>query len=634
MMPTAVANGRKFNFPEGTTPEQMGAAIDEFMSQQQQPQQPQQEQQIKQVDTKDNGFGSQLSRQLGLTLRAGVEGALALPALASDIVGKGLSLIPGVDIPSTSGAISGTLTKLGVPSPETTQEQIVGGAARTLAGAGTGVGAGQALTQAAPRAAEILTMAPGTQALSAASGGASAEAAKASGAGTIGQTVAGLAGGVLAPSIASIASGVKGAVLPTAADKLRETAKAVGAPNKLINQLAELGPKSVLADVSPGFKGAAQGVVGRNPATRQLAEEALASRTKNLSRRLTSKVTEILGKDGDIFQDTAALLKDRATKAKPLYEKAFMQQISKTSAGNKIAERKLSELLKTDAVQRALPRAKQIASNEGRELPGNLAQANIQTWDDIKQGLDDVIQSNTTEFGKLNKVGASVVKVKNRLLSILDENRDYKKARETFAGDTEMLNSLKFGGDILSTKITPSEAKSTFNSMNQAEKDAALSGLAGAIKNQIGRVKEDTAAATNFIGSPNNKEKIASIIGEDGFNKLKQFVNTEVTFRKTMAELVGGSQTQLRNAAEKAVNRQIQSEDPTKSGVINLIAKGFGKLTGLSDDEALKLTRLTATPKGKQEAISILKSKKLNGAEIRAVLVPLTELSVEITGNK
>ena len=43
-MPTAVANGRKFNFPEGTTPEQMGAAIDEFMSQQQQPQQPQQEQ--------------------------------------------------------------------------------------------------------------------------------------------------------------------------------------------------------------------------------------------------------------------------------------------------------------------------------------------------------------------------------------------------------------------------------------------------------------------------------------------------------------------------------------------------------------------------------------------------------------
>ena len=29
-MPKATANGKTFNFPEGTTPEQMGAAIDEY----------------------------------------------------------------------------------------------------------------------------------------------------------------------------------------------------------------------------------------------------------------------------------------------------------------------------------------------------------------------------------------------------------------------------------------------------------------------------------------------------------------------------------------------------------------------------------------------------------------------------
>jgi len=34
-MPTATAQGKKFNFPEGVTPEQMGLAIDEFFSQQQ-----------------------------------------------------------------------------------------------------------------------------------------------------------------------------------------------------------------------------------------------------------------------------------------------------------------------------------------------------------------------------------------------------------------------------------------------------------------------------------------------------------------------------------------------------------------------------------------------------------------------
>jgi hypothetical protein len=35
-MPTATANGKKFNFPDGTTPEQMGSAIDEYFAGQQQ----------------------------------------------------------------------------------------------------------------------------------------------------------------------------------------------------------------------------------------------------------------------------------------------------------------------------------------------------------------------------------------------------------------------------------------------------------------------------------------------------------------------------------------------------------------------------------------------------------------------
>ena len=35
-MPTATANGKKFNFPDGTTPEQMGQAIDEYFASQKQ----------------------------------------------------------------------------------------------------------------------------------------------------------------------------------------------------------------------------------------------------------------------------------------------------------------------------------------------------------------------------------------------------------------------------------------------------------------------------------------------------------------------------------------------------------------------------------------------------------------------
>ena len=570
-------------------------------------------------------FANEIKRQLGLTVRAGVEGGLALPAIIADALGSMISIIPGVDIPSTTESISKLLTEAGVPQPETTQEKIVGGAAKTLAGAGGSVGVGQLLTKAAPSVAKALSFAPTSQAVSAATGGGASRVAESQGVGELGQTVAGFGASLVAPTSLSFGSKLKSLLRPTAQNKLKEAAKAAGP--KFIDRLAELGDKAVLADTSPAFKGLAQGVVGRSPATREISESALTLRVKGLSKRLTDKVSEIMGKDGDIYQDTAALLASRAKTAQPLYKHAFSQPITtdpKKVAGVKAA---LNTLLKTDAVKRAIPKARRLASNEGRKFDdSNLEDAGVQIWDDIKQGLDDVIESNKNEFGKLNKVGASVVGVKKRLLKILDNNTDYKKARETFSSDSEMLDSLKFGGDVLGSKITPSQVRAEFNAMNSAEKEAALSGLAGAIKNQIGRVKEDTASAANFIASPNNKEKIAAMIGKDGFNNLRKFVETEVTFRKTMSELVGGSQTQLRRAAEQAVNKQVNVEVPTKTGAANIIARGFGKLTGLSDDEALKLTKMTSTPQSKVEVISILKSKKLTGDEIKSILPVLAQV--------
>lgn len=54
-MPTATANGKRFTFPEGTTPEQMGQAIDEFFQQDTQGQRP--------VVTGGRGIGGQRAKQ-------------------------------------------------------------------------------------------------------------------------------------------------------------------------------------------------------------------------------------------------------------------------------------------------------------------------------------------------------------------------------------------------------------------------------------------------------------------------------------------------------------------------------------------------------------------------------------------
>jgi len=80
------------------------------------------------------------------------------------------------------------------------------------------------------------------------------------------------------------------------------------------------------------------------------------------------------------------------------------------------------------------------------------------------------------------------------------------------------------------------------------------------------------------------------------------------------------------------VNTKLDADEIPKgivSGSANLISKGFGKFTGLSDKEALTLTQLAATPKGRFKGIEILKRKKLTGAEIRSVLPAL--LSIQAT---
>jgi hypothetical protein len=63
-----------------------------------------------------------IARQLGLTARAGVTGALSLPTLASDALVSLVNMMGG-NLQMPSQAQQGLLTRAGVPEPATPQEQ-------------------------------------------------------------------------------------------------------------------------------------------------------------------------------------------------------------------------------------------------------------------------------------------------------------------------------------------------------------------------------------------------------------------------------------------------------------------------------------------------------------------------------
>ena len=140
----------------------------------------------------------QIGRQLGLTARAGIQGATALPGLVAEPIRQGLNLIPGVNFPPQNQAVSDFLTQLGLPQPQTPTERIAGAGAEAMAGAG-GV-AGLARNLSGP-IAQTLAASPSQQ------------IAGGLGAGLAGAGTAETGGGPLAQFAASLAGGLGGAGL-------------------------------------------------------------------------------------------------------------------------------------------------------------------------------------------------------------------------------------------------------------------------------------------------------------------------------------------------------------------------------------------------------------------------------------
>lgn len=142
---------------------------------------------------KERSVTDSIGRQLGLTLRAGVEGITALPNMFGNAFGL-----------RSSEAVSKGLTRIGVPEPANAIERVANTVAGAMAGAGgqaklAGLAA-QGSTGAGRLIAEKLAEGPGMQIASSASGSGGGAVAKEQGVGPGGQMLATIAGG-MAPAV-------------------------------------------------------------------------------------------------------------------------------------------------------------------------------------------------------------------------------------------------------------------------------------------------------------------------------------------------------------------------------------------------------------------------------------------------
>lgn len=154
----------------------------------------------------------ELGRQVGLTARAGVQGALALPGMVSDAVtgpinyglDKALGEGQGFRFQRVGAAADNLMSQAGVPTAENATERVVQDATAAMASGGASALAargGAALARTAgnkfgQEMAEQLAAAPGMQAVGGAISAGAAGIVRENGGGTGAQLAAGLAGAV------------------------------------------------------------------------------------------------------------------------------------------------------------------------------------------------------------------------------------------------------------------------------------------------------------------------------------------------------------------------------------------------------------------------------------------------------
>lgn len=157
------------------------------------------------IESEKQGPMQRLGRKVGLTSGDLVQGVLSPFAMAGDLAAYPINAVSrlsgGKDVfPPQQQALDAVLSQVGLPTAETSGEQLQSAITRGVSGAVGGVGLGAQLAKSANAITSgignILRTAPASQLVAGGAAGGSAELARQQGVGEAGQMAAGLVGGL------------------------------------------------------------------------------------------------------------------------------------------------------------------------------------------------------------------------------------------------------------------------------------------------------------------------------------------------------------------------------------------------------------------------------------------------------
>ena len=153
-MPVYQYEGKHYDLPEGLSNEQAMAKIEASLGKAPEPTAP--------AQPESPSMMSQIGRQLGLTARAGITGATALPAMMAEPIAAGVNALAGRQVmASPTQGIQTLMTAAGLPEPQGGLERAVQAGTSAMAGTGAQAALAQQVGgMAAPLAANLAQQVP------------------------------------------------------------------------------------------------------------------------------------------------------------------------------------------------------------------------------------------------------------------------------------------------------------------------------------------------------------------------------------------------------------------------------------------------------------------------------------------
>lgn len=313
------------------------------------------------------------------------------------------------------------------------------------------------------------------------------------------------------------------------------------AVGQVASKLAKLGPEARLVDAGGQNTRQLLDTVATLPGqTKSAVEAAIASRQAGRADRMRGAAESSLNPSGIRLQDTIDdLVARRSEAAAPLYDSLYKKGV--------FVNQELDDLIAAANQLGAGSAGRKIATANRRPytLEGKVQWAPMRELDYLKQGLDDIIEANKNEFGKLNKVGASVQGLKQDLVSLLDQETKglYKQARDAFAGPSQLMDAAREGRRVWSQDDTG--IAKALQSLSQSEQEAFKIGAAEALRAKLGNQPGQTEVMKMWRDKT-TREKLQAIFGDErSFRQFAASVSGEARMRGL--ESVGrGSQTAAR----------------------------------------------------------------------------------------